>query len=113
MEPYPFQLVRYEPKGHIPNNSVLANRPFTKFDCSFKADARRFVPGKRLETAINTAISVGEPRSSALQRGNAVSTLQRRVFQKKLVHSFCVHATLERRSMHSHAGAWEQEFLRV
>jgi len=61
MKSYPFNLVRYEPKGHIPDNSVLANRPFTDFDRSFETDARRFVPGKRLETAINTAISVGEP----------------------------------------------------
>ncbi|KPA14639.1 hypothetical protein MHK_005123, partial [Candidatus Magnetomorum sp. HK-1] len=34
-------------------------------------------------------------------------------FSKKLVHSFSVHATLERRSMHSHAGAWERDFMRV
>jgi len=61
MKSYPFHLVRYKPEGHIPDNSVLANRPFTDIDRSFEADARRFVPGKRLETAINTAISVGEP----------------------------------------------------
>lgn len=61
MTPYPFQLVRYEIRGQIPDNSVLADRPFTDTDRSFAADARKFVPGKRMETAINTAIAVGEP----------------------------------------------------
>ena len=61
MNSYPFNLIRYEQAGQLADNSVLADRPFTDIDRSFKADARRFVPGKGLETAINTAIAVGEP----------------------------------------------------
>nr|VFJ90194.1 MAG: AAA domain (dynein-related subfamily) [Candidatus Kentron sp. H]VFJ92390.1 MAG: AAA domain (dynein-related subfamily) [Candidatus Kentron sp. H]VFJ98980.1 MAG: AAA domain (dynein-related subfamily) [Candidatus Kentron sp. H] len=61
MQPYPFTLVQYERPGPIQDNSVLTRRPFAAIDHSFAADARRFVPGKRLETAINTAIAVGEP----------------------------------------------------
>ncbi|MCP4687588.1 MAG: MoxR family ATPase [Desulfobacterales bacterium] len=61
MTSYPFNLVQYERKGHIGDNTVLGERPFTDIDRSFAADARRFVPGKRLDTAINTAIVVGEP----------------------------------------------------
>ena len=61
MNNYPFQLIQYDRKGPLEDNSLLAERPFAKTDPSFEADARRFVPGKRLETAINTAISVGEP----------------------------------------------------
>lgn len=61
MKPYPFNLVQYEQPGQIKDNSALADRPFTDIDRSFAADARRFVPGRRLETAINTAIAVGEP----------------------------------------------------
>lgn len=61
MATYPFQLVRY---GRDPDDDLrvqLANRPFAQADHSFQADARRFVPGEQLETAINTAIAIGEP----------------------------------------------------
>nr|VFK52239.1 MAG: AAA domain (dynein-related subfamily) [Candidatus Kentron sp. TUN]VFK52441.1 MAG: AAA domain (dynein-related subfamily) [Candidatus Kentron sp. TUN] len=61
MQPYPFDLVQSKRPGPIADNSVLANRPFTEMDHSFASDARRFIPGKRLETAINTAIAIGEP----------------------------------------------------
>jgi MoxR-like ATPase len=61
MKSYPFNLVRYEVQGNIQDNGVLADRPFTNIDRSFSADARRFVPGKRFERAINTAVAVGEP----------------------------------------------------
>ncbi len=61
MKSCPFNLVKHEQAGQIKDNSVLAARPFTGIDSSFAANARRFVPGPRLETAINTAISVGEP----------------------------------------------------
>ncbi|UCE05260.1 MAG: hypothetical protein JSW07_16805 [bacterium] len=40
---------------------MLTKRPFAGSDESFQADARRFAPGEQLETAINTAIAVGEP----------------------------------------------------
>nr|VFJ68744.1 MAG: ATPase family associated with various cellular activities (AAA) [Candidatus Kentron sp. DK] len=58
---YPFTLVRYQQTGPIPDNTVLAHRPFTDTGGSFADDARRFFPGNTLETAINTAIAVGEP----------------------------------------------------
>lgn len=58
---YPFYLIQHSQDGSIDNPSLLANRPFTRVDRSFAADARRFVPGEQLETAINTAIAVGEP----------------------------------------------------
>ena len=61
MKSYPFNLVQYERPGQVADNSILAERPFTESDRSFAADARRFVPGRRLETAINTSIAVGEP----------------------------------------------------
>lgn len=58
---YPFQLVKYESDSQLDNKSVLLNRPFAAAGSSFQDDARRFVPGEQLETAINTAIAVGEP----------------------------------------------------
>ncbi len=60
MSSYPFRLVRHEAQQQ-PEPQLLAQRPFTRADRSFAADARRFVPGDALETAINTAIAVGEP----------------------------------------------------
>jgi MoxR-like ATPase len=59
MADYKFQLVNYENK--IADSSVLFNRPFVDVDSSFDADAKRFYPGPQLETAMNTAIAVGEP----------------------------------------------------
>jgi MoxR-like ATPase len=61
MSDYPFQLVRYDFPGKSADEAHLANRPFTSVSSSFKDDARRFFPGEQLETAINTAIAVGEP----------------------------------------------------
>ncbi|MDM8526224.1 MoxR family ATPase [Desulfococcaceae bacterium HSG8] len=61
MNRYPFYLIRYKDPGELKDKSPLSDRPFSKTDRSFSADARRFVPGEQLETAINTAIAVGEP----------------------------------------------------
>lgn len=58
---YPFQLIRHSGESQLEDTTVLCERPFTKVDRSFQADARRFVPGDELETAINTAIAVGDP----------------------------------------------------
>src|SRR6185503_4295219 len=57
---YPFQLIRHggEP---LTDPRQLLDRPLTKISNSFPQDAERFVPGEQLETAINTAIAVGEP----------------------------------------------------
>lgn len=61
MSNYPFQLIRHDSDGPLADKQLLAQRPFAKVDRSFQADARRFFPGEKLETAINTAIAVGEP----------------------------------------------------
>ncbi len=61
MNRYPFFLVQHGREGPLAEREVLAQRPFATVDRSFAADARRFVPGPELETAINTAIGVGEP----------------------------------------------------
>jgi len=53
MTSYPFQLVRHEAE-QPPETQLLTQRPFSRRDRSFAADARRFVPGDELETAINT-----------------------------------------------------------
>ena len=61
MPNYPFELVRYD-RDTPPNvKDLLRERPYSRAGNSFAEDARRFVPGKALETAINTAIAVGEP----------------------------------------------------
>ena len=59
MNEYPFDLLQHQQTDQI--KDFLLNRPFTKIAGSFKEDAKRFIPGKLLETAINTAIAVGEP----------------------------------------------------
>lgn len=61
MSTYPFHVVRYEREGELEDKILLSKRPFSAIDRSFEADARRFVPGEQLDTAINTAIAVGEP----------------------------------------------------
>lgn len=61
MPNYPFHLVRYEREGPLEDNSALRHRPFATAGNSFQDDAKRFVPGEQLETAINTAITVGAP----------------------------------------------------
>lgn len=61
MTHYPFALIQHQQAGPLADPALLAQRPFARVDRSFAADARRFVPGAQLETAINTAIAVGEP----------------------------------------------------
>jgi MoxR-like ATPase len=61
MSNYPFQLIQHSREGHLEDKALLGERPFAEVDRSFRADARRFVPGEQLETAINTAIAVGDP----------------------------------------------------
>lgn len=58
---YPFHLVRHDRPGPVEDNSVLLQRPPSATGSSFEEDARRFVPGGALETAINTAVAVGDP----------------------------------------------------
>jgi MoxR-like ATPase len=57
---YPFRLVNYETPP-LADPSPLKNRPFSKAYNSFSNDARLFVPGEDLETAINTSLAVGCP----------------------------------------------------
>lgn len=61
MSDYPFRLIDPDHEEPIADVSVLDRRPFVATDTSFKADARRFVPGDALATALNTAIAVGDP----------------------------------------------------
>ncbi|MCP4664681.1 MAG: AAA family ATPase, partial [bacterium] len=61
MSDYPFRLVDYAQPGPLADPELLLERPFTALDASFAADARRFVPGEALESAVNTAIAVGDP----------------------------------------------------
>lgn len=60
MNEYPFRLICDEQQNSV-NPEILAKRPFLEVDTSFAAEAKRFIPGTRLETAINTAIAVGMP----------------------------------------------------
>lgn len=60
MTEYIFQVINHEQDGKI-NQDILAKRPFLEVNTSFEGEARRFIPGTRLETAMNTAIAVGEP----------------------------------------------------
>src|SRR6266540_1161232 len=57
---YSFRLVSYE-SPPLTDQSLLRNRPFSKAYNSFSNDARLFVPGDDLETAINTSLAVGAP----------------------------------------------------
>jgi len=61
MSDYPFDLIRPEHEGQLADTSLLKKRPFAETDTSFKADARLFIPGEQLATAINTSIALGEP----------------------------------------------------
>jgi MoxR-like ATPase len=60
MSRYPFQIINFN-AGVLEDVSALGNRPFTEFKRGFAEDARHFIPGEQLETAINTAVAVGEP----------------------------------------------------
>ncbi len=61
MSDYPFGLIDPGHDQPIDDLAVLERRPFVATDTSFKADARRFVPGDALATALNTAVAVGDP----------------------------------------------------
>lgn len=53
MSTYPFHAVKYEREDALEDQTLLAQRPFSKIDRSFEADARRFVPGEQLDTVIS------------------------------------------------------------
>ncbi len=61
MSSYPFRLVNDDREGPLEDAQLLRQRPFVSVASNFTADAKRFVPGEQLETAVNTAIAVGEP----------------------------------------------------
>lgn len=61
MTNYPFRLIDASNDSPLANPSLLLHRPFNQFKGSLTDEARHYVPGQRLETAINTAIAVGEP----------------------------------------------------
>ncbi len=61
MSKFPFRAVDFKRAAPLEDPGILFERPFAKIDRSFKAGARRFVPGDDLETAINTAVVVGQP----------------------------------------------------
>ncbi len=58
---YPFRLIDHEHQAPLPDPGILLRRPFTQLGRSFEKDARLFVPGDDLETAMNTALAVGQP----------------------------------------------------
>ena len=58
---YRFRLVNNDREGALEDKSVLQERPKRTAGASFAEDARRFIAGSELETAINTAIAVNEP----------------------------------------------------
>ncbi len=61
MGDYPFELIDGDTEEQIDGERVLLQRPRSGIGFSFAEDARRFVAGRELDTAINTAIAVGEP----------------------------------------------------
>jgi len=61
MTKYPFRLIDASNDSPLANPSLLLHRPFNQFKGSLTDEARHYVPGQTLETAINTAIAVGEP----------------------------------------------------
>ncbi len=61
MSEFPFRSVDFRHGKPLADPRMLLERPFAKSDRSFAADARRFVPGDELDTAINTAVVVGQP----------------------------------------------------
>ena len=64
MSRYPFLLIQPERSEPLKSKEHLKKRPFSDMDHSFAADAKRFVPGNKLATAINTA-GTDIPDSSA------------------------------------------------
>lgn len=61
MDDYPFELIDGDTEEQIDGEQALLNRPVSGIGFSFAEDAKRFVAGRELDTAINTAIAVGEP----------------------------------------------------
>ncbi len=61
MSSYPFRLVNSDTEAQLEDKEVLYNRPSKGIGLTFEEDARRFIPGRELEIAINTAIAVSEP----------------------------------------------------
>ncbi len=61
MNDYPVELIDGDSKEQIDGERVLLQRPRSGIGFSFAEDARRFVAGRELDNAINTAIAVGEP----------------------------------------------------
>ncbi len=58
---YTFRLVNSDHEGQLKNKDQLHHRPSKGIGLTFEEDARRFIAGYELETAINTAIAVSEP----------------------------------------------------
>lgn len=58
---YQFRQLNSNEEGPIAKNADLLNRPFSHVGNTFEENAKGFVPGSDLETAINTAIAVGSP----------------------------------------------------
>ncbi|MEO5373462.1 MAG: MoxR family ATPase [Alphaproteobacteria bacterium] len=58
---YRFDLIDGSREGPTADSSVLFRRPFVDQDASFKADARLFVAGAEMDTALNAAVALGEP----------------------------------------------------
>ena len=61
MTSYRFELVNGKVTGPTATDAQLRLRPILGSGGSFAADARRFVAGEALDTAINTAIAVNQP----------------------------------------------------
>ncbi|MCP4702520.1 MAG: MoxR family ATPase [Gammaproteobacteria bacterium] len=61
IEEYPFNLIPADPEQSASEaDKWLRRRPSSEHDRSFEAEAKRFVPGEALATAMNTALAVGE-----------------------------------------------------
>ena len=58
---YPFNLIRPEFDGPLPDPAVLSRRPGVTADRSLATEAPFFIPGEALVTAMNAAIAVAEP----------------------------------------------------
>jgi MoxR-like ATPase len=61
MNPYPFSLVDYTKTDTLADKTILLQRPMAESCHSYADNARRFIPGGELETAINAAIAAGVP----------------------------------------------------
>jgi len=61
MTKYNFQLIDSKNPEPLTDKTILKKRPRSGIGFSFREDSRRFIAGEELDTAINTAIAVGEP----------------------------------------------------